>query len=408
EMTSNSLPFFDLMICNLYPFQEYLDNNASDEELIEKIDIGGVTLIRAAAKNFKEVVCIADPKDYNSLQKILEQNDGKTSLDNRRDFARRAFQIIANYDHTIASWINNEENVVLRYGENPHQKGRFVGDFGALFDKLNGKEISYNNMLDIDACIRLMNDFDIEPSFAIIKHNNSCGLASRSNISEAYSAALACDPTSAFGGVLISNRKIDMETAQKMNTLFFEIIIAPGYEVEALELLKSKKNRIILIQKTKITIAEKTRSVLNGQLVQDSDNVFETAASWNEITKRKPTKTETEDLEFGIRAVKHLKSNGIALVKNKQLIGMGCGQTSRVDALTHAIRKSKEFGFDLNGAIMASDAFFPFSDCVEIAHQAGVIAVAQPGGSVKDSDSIAYCDNHNLVMVMTGVRHFNH
>ena len=408
EMTSNSLPFFDLMICNLYPFQEYLDNNASDEELIEKIDIGGVTLIRAAAKNFKEVVCIADPKDYNSLQKILEQNDGKTSLDNRRDFARTAFQIISNYDHAIASWFNSEENVVLRYGENPHQKGRFIGDFGALFDKLNGKEISYNNMLDIDACTRLMNDFDIEPSFAIIKHNNSCGLASRSNISEAYSAALACDPTSAFGGVLISNRKIDMETAQKMNTLFFEIIIASGYEVEALELLKSKKNRIILIQKTKITIAEKTRSVLNGQLVQDSDNVFETAASWNEITKRKPTKTETEDLEFGIRAVKHLKSNGIALVKNKQLIGMGCGQTSRVDALTHAIRKSKEFGFDLNGAIMASDAFFPFADCVEIAHQAGVIAVAQPGGSVKDSDSIAYCDNHNLAMVMTGVRHFNH
>lgn len=408
EMTSNSLPFFDLMICNLYPFQEYLDNNASDEELIEKIDIGGVTLIRAAAKNYKEVVCIADPKDYSSLQKTLEQNDGKTSLDNRRDFARTAFQIIANYDQAIASWFNSEENVVLRYGENPHQKGRFIGDFGALFDKVNGKEISYNNMLDIDACVRLMNDFDFEPSFAIIKHNNSCGLASRSNISEAYSAALACDPTSAFGGVLISNCKIDFETAQKMNTLFFEIIIAPGYEVEALELLKSKKNRIILKQKTNITIAEKTRTILNGQLIQDGDNVFETAASWNEITKRKPTKTETEDLEFGIRAVKHLKSNGIALVKNKQLVGMGCGQTSRVDALTHAIRKSKEFGFDLNGAIMASDAFFPFSDCVEIAHQAGILAVAQPGGSVKDSDSITYCDNHNLAMVMTGVRHFNH
>jgi phosphoribosylaminoimidazolecarboxamide formyltransferase/IMP cyclohydrolase len=408
EMATNNLPFFDLMICNLYPFQEYLDNHASEEELIEKIDIGGVTLIRAAAKNFKEVVCISDSKDYGTLQKILEDNNGETTLEDRKNYARIAFQTIAKYDQAIANWFANEEEVVLRYGENPHQKGRFVGDFDALFDKVNGKEISYNNMLDIDACMRLMNDFDFEPSFAIIKHNNSCGLASRSTISEAYSAALACDPTSAFGGVLISNRKIDFKTAQKMNTLFFEIIIAPGFEAEALELLKGKKNRIILIQKTKITMAEKLRSVLNGQLVQDSDNVFETATSWNEITKRKPTKTETEDLEFGIRAVKHLKSNGIALVKNKQLIGMGCGQTSRVDALTHAIRKSKEFGFDLSGAIMASDAFFPFADCVEIAHQAGIVAVAQPGGSVKDSDSIAYCDNHNLAMVMTGVRHFNH
>lgn len=406
-MAAHNLPFFDLMICNLYPFEEYLAKNAEEQELIEKIDIGGVTLIRAAAKNFNDVVCIAQPNDYTKLYDILEKSGGSTSREERRTFAAAAFETVAQYDRAIANYFLNASTMPLRYGENPHQRGWFEGDFNRLFEKLNGKEVSYNNILDIDAACRLIQDFS-EPTFAIMKHNNSCGLATRANITEAYIAALACDPKSAFGGVLISNKEIDEDTAKEINTLFFEIILAPSYSEAALDILKSKKNRIILRIKENPSYEIKIRSALNGRLMQEDDRSIETRKEWKLATEASLNESLMLDLEFGIKAVKHLKSNGIALVKNQQLIGMGCGQVSRVDALEHAMHKAVEFGFDLNGAVMASDAFFPFADCVEIADKAGIIAVAQPGGSVKDQDSIDYCNAHQMAMVMTGVRHFNH
>ena len=406
-MEEHRLPFFDLMICNLYPFEEYLEKKAEESELIEKIDIGGVTLIRAAAKNFNDVVCISQPSEYEKLYQILEKSNGSTTKEERKSFAANAFETIAHYDRMIANYFLNVEPTPLRYGENPHQRGWFHGDFDGLFDKLNGKEVSYNNILDIDAACRLIQDFS-EPTFAIMKHNNSCGLASRKTIQQAYEAALACDPKSAFGGVLIANREIDELTAEAINSLFFEIIIAPDFSEKALEILKSKKNRIILKQKQTPQYTQKVRAALNGQLVQDDDQSVETRTEWKLVTETGLDDNTTSDLEFGIIAVKHLKSNGIALVKNQQLIGMGCGQVSRIDALEHAIKKAIEFGFDLKGAIMASDAFFPFADCVEIAHKAGISAVAQPGGSVKDKDSIDYCNANNMAMVLTGVRHFNH
>lgn len=408
-MKNLNLPFFDLMICNLYPFQEYLAMGSSEADLIEKIDIGGVSLIRAAAKNFRDVVCISDPKDYQTLSDVLAKNEGSTHIDDRRQYAKAAFDVIAEYDRAIADYFLNKKSIPLRYGENPHQTASFDGNFDALFEKLNGKEVSYNNILDIDAACKLMSDFPSnQVCFAIMKHNNSCGLAVRSNIKEAYLAAFDCDPKSAFGGVLISNQKIDESTAQAMNTLFFEIIIAPNYSQAALEILTSKKNRIILKQKSILPVTKRYRTVLNGNLIQDIDSKYETRDTWNIVTKVAPSASEMDDLEFGIRAVKHLKSNGIALVKNQQLIGMGCGQVSRVDALEHAIKKAQEFGFDLKGAVMCSDAFFPFADCVEIAHKAGITSVAQPGGSMRDEDSIAYCNENSLSMIMTGVRHFNH
>ena len=406
-MAAHNLPFFDLMICNLYPFEEYLAKNAEEQELIEKIDIGGVTLIRAAAKNFNDVVCIAQPNDYTKLYDILEKSGGSTSREERRAFAAAAFETVAQYDRAIANYFLNASTMPLRYGENPHQRGWFEGDFNRLFEKLNGKEVSYNNILDIDAACRLIQDFS-EPTFAIMKHNNSCGLATRVNITEAYIAALASDPKSAFGGVLISNKEIDEDTAKEINTLFFEIILSPSYSEAALDILKSKKNRIILRIKENPSYEIKMRSALNGRLMQEDDKSIETRKEWKLATETSLNEAQMLDLEFGIKAVKHLKSNGIALVKNQQLIGMGCGQVSRIDALEHAIHKATEFGFDLKGAIMASDAFFPFADCVEIADKAGIIAVAQPGGSVKDQDSIDYCNLHQMAMVMTGVRHFNH
>lgn len=406
-MEEHQLPFFDLMICNLYPFEEYLEKKVAESELIEKIDIGGVTLIRAAAKNFNDVVCISQSSEYAALYNILEKSNGSTSREERKSFAATAFDTIANYDRLIANYFLNVESTPLRYGENPHQRGWFQGDFDGLFEKLNGKEVSYNNILDIDAACRLIKDFS-EPTFAIMKHNNSCGLASRKTIQLAYEAAFACDPKSAFGGVLISNREIDEATAEAMNSLFFEIIIAPDFSEKGLEILRSKKNRIILKQKQTPSYSQKQRAALNGQLVQDDDNSVETRNDWKLATETGLNEDTKSDLEFGIIAVKHLKSNGIALVKNQQLIGMGCGQVSRIDALEHAIKKSIEFGFDLSGGIMASDAFFPFADCVEIAHKAGIIAVAQPGGSVKDQDSIDYCNANKMAMVLTGVRHFNH
>jgi len=406
-MAAHNLPFFDLMICNLYPFEEYLAKNAEEQELIEKIDIGGVTLIRAAAKNFNDVVCIAQPNDYTKLYDILEKSGGSTSREERRAFAAAAFETVAQYDRAIANYFLNASTMPLRYGENPHQRGWFEGDFNRLFEKLNGKEVSYNNILDIDAACRLIQDFS-EPTFAIMKHNNSCGLATRANITEAYIAALASDPKSAFGGLLISNKEIDEDTANEINTLFFEIILSPSYSEAALDILKSKKNRIILRIKENPSYEIKMRSALNGRLMQEDDKSIETRKEWKLATETSLNEAQMLDLEFGIKAVKHLKSNGIALVKNQQLIGMGCGQVSRIDALEHAIHKATEFGFDLKGAIMASDAFFPFADCVEIADKAGIIAVAQPGGSVKDQDSIDYCNLHQMAMVMTGVRHFNH
>jgi phosphoribosylaminoimidazolecarboxamide formyltransferase/IMP cyclohydrolase len=406
-MEAHNLPFFDLMICNLYPFEEYLAKNAEEQELIEKIDIGGVTLIRAAAKNFNDVVCIAQSEDYAKLYAILEKSGGSTTREERKSFAAKAFDTITQYDRAIANYFLNASSMPLRYGENPHQRGWFEGDFDRLFEKLNGKEVSYNNILDIDAACRLIQDFS-EPTFAIMKHNNSCGLASRANIRDSYLAALSCDPKSAFGGVLIANKEIDEDTAAEINTLFFEIILAPAYSVAALEILKSKKNRIILRVKESPSYQIKQRSALNGSLMQDDDRSIETRKEWKLATEASLNEVQMLDLEFGIKAVKHLKSNGVALVKNQQLIGMGCGQVSRIDALEHAIRKANEFGFDLKGAIMASDAFFPFADCVEIAHKAGIIAVAQPGGSVKDQDSIDYCNANQLAMVITGIRHFNH
>lgn len=406
-MTEHSLPFFDLMICNLYPFEEYIQNGAEEVELIEKIDIGGVTLIRAAAKNFNDVICISNPEDYNPFVEILKSSKGETNLDQRRQFAANAFKTIADYDSAISNYFLGNK-MSLRYGENPHQAAHFEGKFDAYFTKHNGKEVSYNNILDIDAACRLMRDMDSKPTFAIMKHNNSCGLATKDSILEAYKAAFDCDPKSAFGGVLISNQKIDIDTATEMNSLFFEIIIAPEYSAEALEILKSKKNRIILQQLRAIEPVVKSRNVLNGKLIQVEDTAKETRNDWKLATKSSPTDSQSNDLEFGIIAVKHLKSNGIALVKNQQLIGMGCGQVSRIDALEHAIKKAIEFGFDLSGAVMCSDAFFPFGDCVEIAHKAGITSVAQPGGSMRDQDSIDFCDQNGMSMVMTGVRHFNH
>lgn len=407
-MASHNLPFFDLMICNLYPFEEYIKNGASEIDLIEKIDIGGVTLIRAAAKNFNDVVCISNPSGYAELGAILERNNGSTSVEERRQFAADAFKTIAQYDAAISTYFLGSQTMSLRYGENPHQEAYFEGNFDRYFTKLNGKEVSYNNILDIDAACRLMRDFGDNPTFAVIKHNNSCGLATRDSILEAYTAAFACDPKSAFGGVLISNKKVELDTADAMNSLFFEIIIAPEYSDEALKILMSKKNRIILKQLAQITPVTKSRNVLNGKLIQAEDIAIETRKDWTVATSVSPNASQSADLEFGIIAVKHLKSNGIALVKNQQLIGMGCGQVSRIDALEHAIKKAIEFGFDLKDAVMCSDAFFPFADCVEIAHNAGISAVAQPGGSMRDGDTVDYCNANGLAMVMTGVRHFNH
>jgi phosphoribosylaminoimidazolecarboxamide formyltransferase/IMP cyclohydrolase len=407
EMDTHKLPFFELMICNLYPFEEYLKNMAPHDELIEKIDIGGVSLIRAAAKNYKEVACVSRPEDYSFLLNVIQQNNGTTSIEDRKTLATHAFRTIANYDSQIANYFEGKIQKELRYGENPHQKGIFEGNFDQYFTQLNGKEISYNNILDLDAAIKIISEFE-ETTFAIIKHNNTCGLASRNTVTEAYNAAFECDSKSAFGGVLASNKKIDKAAAEAMNSLFFELIVAPAYDEDALEILKSKKNRMILIQKEKINYATKVKSALGGHLIQDEDKSIENNKSWTVATDAQPTASQISDLEFGIKAMKHLKSNAIALVKNQQLIGMGCGMVSRVDALHHAIAKAKEFELSLEGAVMCSDAFFPFPDCVAIAKNEGIVSVAQPGGSIKDQDSIDFCNQNELSMVMTGIRHFNH
>ena len=401
----------------MYPFEQTVASGAEEAAIIEKIDIGGISLIRGAAKNFKDVVIVASKGQYQPLLEILNEKGAETSLDDRKWFAKEAFGVSSAYDSAIFNYFDAEENSalritandakVLRYGENPHQKGVFYGKFEEMFDQLQGKEISYNNLLDIDAAVALISEFE-ELTFAVLKHNNACGIASRPTVLEAWNAALAGDPVSAFGGILVTNAKVDKAAAEEINKIFFEVIIAPAYDEDALEVLKQKKNRIILIQKPVETSKVQFRSLLNGVLVQDKDLSTHTAEDLKVVTTKAPSTTEVEDLLFANKLVKHTKSNAIILAKNKQLCASGVGQTSRVDALKQAIEKAGAFGFDLHGAVMASDAFFPFPDCVEIADNAGITAVVQPGGSIKDNLSVDYCDEHGLAMVMTGVRHFKH
>ncbi|CAM1345118.1 bifunctional phosphoribosylaminoimidazolecarboxamide formyltransferase/IMP cyclohydrolase [Tenacibaculum amylolyticum] len=420
QLDEYKIPQIDLVIVDLYPFEKTVASGASEQDIIEKIDIGGISLIRAAAKNFKDTFIVSSMEQYNEFLSIISENDGTTSLNNRKKFAAKAFNISSHYDTAIFNYFNSdhEEAVlkisetngkVLRYGENPHQKGFFFGDLDAMFDKLHGKELSYNNLLDVDAAVNLMSEFTGEaPTFAILKHNNACGFAQRATVHQAYVEALAGDPVSAFGGILIANTTIDKATAEEIHKLFCEVVIAPSFDEDALEILKGKKNRVLLVQK-EINLPETTvRTCLNGALVQDKDNKTDAVEDLSYPTTNKPSQEQIEDLLFASKICKHTKSNTIVLAKNKQLCASGTGQTSRVDALRQAIEKAKNFGFDLDGAVMASDAFFPFPDCVEIADNAGIKSVIQPGGSIKDELSINYCNDHNIAMVFTGTRHFKH
>jgi phosphoribosylaminoimidazolecarboxamide formyltransferase/IMP cyclohydrolase len=418
EMDSFNIPQIDLVIVDLYPFEKTVESGADHEAIIEKIDIGGISLIRAAAKNYKDVLCVSSVENYNELYDIISKNNGNISYDDRKRFASKAFNVSSHYDSAIFNYFNNDQIVlklsepngkVLRYGENPHQNGFFFGKFNDIFEKLNGKELSYNNLLDVDAAVNLMTEFLNEPpTFAVLKHNNACGLAQRTTLEQAYKDALAGDPVSAFGGVLICNTEIDLATALEIHKLFCEVVIAPNFCSEALEILTAKKNRILLKQKQIELPKRLIRSCLNGYLVQDKDSVTDSANLLEKATKLSPTNNEITDLIFASKICKHTKSNTIVLAKNKQLCASGTGQTSRVDALNQAINKAKSFGFDLKGAVMASDAFFPFPDCVEIADNAGVKAVIQPGGSIKDQLSIDYCNQNNIAMVFTNTRHFKH
>jgi len=416
QLQEYGIPEIDLVIVDLYPFEETVKSTTEEQAIIEKIDIGGVSLIRAAGKNYKDVVIVASKDQYADLEKVLVENKGATSIEDRRRFAAKAFEVCAHYDVAIAGYfLNNEpqqyfqvsapQGQVMRYGENPHQRGIFFGNLQELFNKLHGKELSYNNLVDVDAACQLVQEFT-ETTFVVIKHTNVCGIASRATLKEAWEAALAGDKESAFGGVLAANKVIDKATAEAINEIFFEILIAPGFDEDALAVLTTKKNRILLQQKQPVKQPYVYKNVLNGVLVQDSDTV--NYKDWTDAGARPADAAEKADLEFANLVCKHLKSNAIALVKNKQLIGKGCGQTSRIDALRHAIEKAKQFNFDLKGAAMASDAFFPFNDCVQIAHEAGITSVIQPGGSVRDNDSIEYCKQNGMVMIMTGIRHFKH
>ncbi|MCK9320470.1 MAG: bifunctional phosphoribosylaminoimidazolecarboxamide formyltransferase/IMP cyclohydrolase [Bacteroidales bacterium] len=418
QIEEYEIPEIDLVIVDLYPFEKTVESNAPEEDIIEKIDIGGISLIRSAAKNFNDVLIVPSVDNYSELMDILNSDNGNTNLQTRRRFATYAFQVSSNYDTAIFNYFNKETDIpafrqsynnpkILRYGENPHQKGMFYGDLNSYFEQLHGKEISYNNIGDIDAACDLIDDFE-DTTFAIIKHNNACGLSSRDTLKQAYIDALSADPVSAFGGVLISNRPIDLETAQEMNKLFMEICIAPDFSQEALELLKSKKNRILLKRKNSSSPKYQFRSALNGVLVQEKDKVVEKSEVMNSITNTSLTIEQQKDLSFANKLVKHTKSNAIVLAKNCQLLASGTGQTSRVDALNQAIAKAKNFGFDLNGGVMASDAFFPFPDCVEIAYKEGIVAVVHPGGSINDDKSIDFCKENNMAMVLTGYRHFKH
>lgn len=419
EMQQYNIPAIDLVIVDLYPFEETVAATNDEQLIIEKIDVGGPSMIRGAAKNHKDVVVIADKKDYKLLEDILSTQDGATTLEQRRMFAMKAFDVCTAYDTAISNYFHqssvitpfHKEEKVLRYGENPHQHAAFYGNLSQLFHQLNGKELSYNNLVDVDAALQLMAEFTPDGgtqdiAFAIIKHTNVCGAAMRSSTAEAWKAALAGDPESAFGGILITNGEVDEATAQAINEIFFEVLIAPAFTESALQILRSKKNRILLQLLQYPVQKSMQRSLLNGLLVQQSDEV--NFSEWQETGGRNCTAQEKEDLIFANLLCKHLKSNAIALVKNKQLIGKGCGQTSRIDAVRHAIEKARQFSFDLNGAVMASDAFFPFDDCVKLGHAAGISAFIQPGGSIRDNDSIAYCRNNGLAMVFTGTRHFKH
>jgi len=420
ELIEYNIPQIDAVIVDLYPFEKTVSSGACDEDIIEKIDIGGISLIRAAAKNFTDVICVSSVDDYTEFLELITNNNGSISEEDRKRFATKSFNVSSHYDSAIFNYFNKNHEIatlkiseingkVLRYGENPHQKGFFFGNFDDLFTKLHGKELSYNNLLDVDAAVNLMNEFKNDtPTFAILKHNNACGLSIRPTIHQAYVDALAGDPVSAFGGVLISNTEIDVATATEIHSLFCEVVIAPSFSEAGLEILKGKKNRILLIlhdiEFSKTTV----RSCLNGTLVQFRDNKTDTVENLTNVTRNSPNANELEDLIFASKICKHTKSNTIVLVKNKQLCASGTGQTSRVDALNQAIHKAQSFSFNLKGAAMASDAFFPFPDCVEIAGKAGVTAVIQPGGSIKDQLSIDYCDEHNIAMVFTGTRHFKH
>ena len=420
QIAEFEIPEIDLVIVDLYPFEATVASGASHEDIIEKIDIGGISLIRAAAKNYQDVVIIPSQGEYARFFEILNSNaEGATTLDERKAFARDAFHVSSHYDTQIFHYFNAGEKVafnesiktssVLRYGENPHQKGIFHGNLDEMFTKLNGKELSYNNLLDVDAAVNLIGEFKNDgPTFAILKHNNACGLATRNTIKEAYEVALSADPVSAFGGILIANATIDLDTATLINDLFCEVIIAPAYEDAALELLKSKKNRVILVQNNVELPTKLFRTVLNGVLEQDKDAISETENDFRTVTNTSPSADEVADMLFANKIVKHTKSNTIVLAKGNQLLASGTGQTSRVDALQQAIQKAKAFNFDLKGAVMASDAFFPFPDCVEIAYNVGITAVVQPGGSIKDDLSVNYCNENGLSMVMTGNRHFKH
>jgi len=417
QIEKYEIPEIDLVIVDLYPFEATVASGAPEADIIEKIDIGGISLIRAAAKNYNDVVIVASQAQYQPLRDILMERGANTTLEERRWFAKEAFGVSSHYDSAIFNYFDGGEGTAfrcsanhptaLRYGENPHQKGYFYGQLDQMFDQIHGKEISYNNLLDINAAVDLIDEFQ-ETTFAILKHNNACGLASRPTVLQAWKDALAGDPVSAFGGVLITNAVVDRETAEEINKIFFEVIIAPDYDVDALEVLGEKKNRIILVRKPVELPKKQFRSLLNGVLAQDRDLKVETPADLKTVTSQAPTPEEVDDLLFANKIVKNSKSNAIVLAKGKQLLASGVGQTSRVDALKQAIEKAKSFGFDLHGAVMASDAFFPFPDCVEIAGNEGVTAVIQPGGSIKDQLSFDYCNQHGIAMVTTGFRHFKH
>lgn len=411
------IPALDLVMVDLYPFEETLASGASDDDIIEKIDIGGISLIRGAAKNFQDVLIVSSRQQYKEVIDIFNENGVGTTLAQRRNFAQKAFATSSHYDGAIQRFFAGEKadlnhfkglpEHTLRYGENPHQSGKFYGDLAALFEKLHGKELSYNNLVDVDACLSLLDEFD-QTAFVIIKHMNACGVATGASVREAYDKALSCDPVSAFGGVLATNKEVDKAAAESINPLFCEILIAPSFSEEALAILKTKKNRILLKRNHQEFPTIMFKTLLNGVLEQDKDLVMEGVSDFKTVTERVPTDEQMRALAFALKICKHTKSNTIILANDGQLLASGVGQTSRVDALKQAIDKAREFGFDLQGAVMASDAFFPFPDCVEIAGHAGIVAVTQPGGSIKDQDSIAYCDAHQMAMVMTGIRHFKH
>lgn len=416
HVSEYDIPMFDLVIVDLYPFEETVKTTSDEKAIIEKVDIGGVSLIRAGAKNHGDVCIVASRYKYADLLDVLNKGNGTTTLEERRSFAAAAFMECAHYDVTIAEYfakgqdntsfqlsVGNKQS--LRYGENPHQQAAFYGDIDAIFDKLNGKELSYNNLVDVDAACQVIAEFK-QPAFAVIKHTNVCGVAERDNVVNAWDAALAGDPESAFGGVLVTNQAINIEVAKKISELFFEILIAPAFDADALELLRGKKNRILLQQKQSFQPEREYKRILNGVLVQEADK--SNYAAWTESGARNTTDTERADLEFANIICKHLKSNAIALVKDKQLIGKGCGQTSRIDALRQSLEKSKQSGFSLQGAVMASDAFFPFDDCARMAHEAGITAIIQPGGSVRDKDTIQFCKDNGIALVLTETRHFKH